>query len=210
MKRFKKILAAITTAALSAVSLCNLFSISAASNSYSTYRLYFDVEANSGVKKYAMSMGYWRTLINCGVKPGTLGDNVRGGGSGSAEGGRSCGYTYENTSNLTAGGILFTMAFYTSSDSFWDHVSNFQGTATNSAGVVLSDRVNVSTILVGDINQDGNVDSKDTALLKNYLAGSANLTGDALRAADTNGDYVIDTKDREILVQYLANDIEHF
>lgn len=157
-----------------------------------------------------MNMGFTSVLNFNGVKAGTLGTNVYGGGSGGPSGGRCCGYTYDNTSNLTAGGILFTINFYTNKASFWDYVSYLNGTATNSAGVVLNNRVNVSTILVGDINQDGNVDAKDTALIKNYLAGTANLTGDALRAADTNGDYVVNANDRTLLTQYLANDIEHF
>ena len=209
MKKIKKILTAITTAAISAVSLCSMFSVSAA-NTYDTYRLYFDVNANSGVQKYTVNMGHNRALIPCGMTPGTLGTNIYGGGGGSAEGGRNCGYTYENTGDLTAGGILFTMKFYTQQTSFWDYVSRFDETTKNSAGTILSNRVNVSTILIGDVNQDGNVDSKDTTLLKNYLSGTANLTGDALRAADTNGDYIVNSEDRTILVQYLANDIEHF
>lgn len=209
MRKMKRILTAITTAAVSAVSLCNMFTVSAA-NTYDTYRLYFDVNANSGVQKYAMTMGFNYLLTYSGMTPGTLGTNIHGGGGGSAEGGRNCGNTYENTGDLTAGGILFTMNFYTKQTSFWDYVSHFTGTATNSAGVVLTNRVNVSTILIGDVNQDGNVNSKDTTLLKNYLSGTANLTGDALRAADTNGDYIVNSEDKTILVQYLANDIEHF
>ena len=56
--------------------------------------------------------------------------------------------------------------------------------------------------IVGDINQDGQIDMKDSALLKRYLAGwevDINLT-----LADANGDGVIDVKDSALIKRYLA------
>ena len=59
------------------------------------------------------------------------------------------------------------------------------------------------SIIYGDINGDGDVNSKDAVLLKKHLAGYEGLTFDGT-AADVNGDNKVDSKDAVRLLRYLA------
>lgn len=61
----------------------------------------------------------------------------------------------------------------------------------------------VSSSLVGDINNDNNVDLKDVAVLKRYLAGGWNIIIDE-NDADLNNDEKVDLKDVVVLKRYLA------
>ena len=67
----------------------------------------------------------------------------------------------------------------------------------------------ISPIIWGDANGDGEVDTKDITILKQYLANFDDTTGtssvEVFPGADANGDGKIDTKDITILKQYLAN-----
>lgn len=66
--------------------------------------------------------------------------------------------------------------------------------------------------LIGDINDDGVVDSIDATILKRFLLKiipSLPLENPLLRA-DTNGDGLIDSSDYAILTRYILNIIDHF
>lgn len=56
--------------------------------------------------------------------------------------------------------------------------------------------------VAGDVNGDGTVDTKDSVLLSQYLAGWDVTI--SVRASDCNGDDTVDTKDSVLLSQYLA------
>ena len=56
--------------------------------------------------------------------------------------------------------------------------------------------------VAGDVNGDGTVDTKDSVLLSQYLAGWDVTI--SMRASDCNGDGTVDTKDSVLLSQYLA------
>lgn len=56
--------------------------------------------------------------------------------------------------------------------------------------------------VAGDVNGDGTVDTKDSVLLSQYLAGWDVTI--SIRASDCNGDGTVDTKDSVLLSQYLA------
>ena len=61
-------------------------------------------------------------------------------------------------------------------------------------------------VLYGDVNGDGEVNTRDRAILTRYLAdweGYAHQID--LKAADVNGDGSVDTRDRAILTRYLAD-----
>ena len=59
-------------------------------------------------------------------------------------------------------------------------------------------------VLVGDINQDGEIKSNDLLKLKEHLSGNT-LSGNALKAADANGDLNVDEDDYELLRKYILN-----
>ena len=56
--------------------------------------------------------------------------------------------------------------------------------------------------LIGDLNDDGNVDTSDLSILKKLLA---NFPVDVVGDADCNGDGQIDSSDLALLKKYLAN-----
>lgn len=60
------------------------------------------------------------------------------------------------------------------------------------------------TTLIGDVNDDGEIDSVDAVLLKKYLAGYEGLEIN-LEACDTNGDGEISSSDSVMLLKYLSN-----
>ena len=61
----------------------------------------------------------------------------------------------------------------------------------------------IPNVIYGDANSDDEVDSKDTVLIKKYLAGYSGLSIDK-EAADVNGDSEVDSKDAVRLLRYLA------
>jgi hypothetical protein len=63
--------------------------------------------------------------------------------------------------------------------------------------------VKVSAVIKGDVNNDGNVDALDFALIKKHLLGTGLLTEDGLKAADIDGDGSVDAIDFSRLKQYL-------
>ncbi|MCU6719811.1 hypothetical protein OCV67_07695, partial [Porcipelethomonas ammoniilytica] len=58
MKKFKRVLAAITTATVSAVSLCSMFTASADTTQLKTFRIYHEVTANSNIAYFDYSINY--------------------------------------------------------------------------------------------------------------------------------------------------------
>lgn len=63
-------------------------------------------------------------------------------------------------------------------------------------------------ILVGDVNEDGKVNSKDYALLKRHCLGTYTLEGDALLAGDINGDEKVNSRDYALLKRYCLGTYE--
>ncbi len=62
----------------------------------------------------------------------------------------------------------------------------------------------MSTYILGDLNGDGNVNSKDTNVMKRIFAGILILTGAQKSAADINGDGFINSLDSNALVRIVT------
>lgn len=56
----------------------------------------------------------------------------------------------------------------------------------------------------GDTNEDGEVDVKDLTILRKYLEGTTDLSGQALKNADVNGDGSVNETDKKLLTEFLA------
>lgn len=54
-------------------------------------------------------------------------------------------------------------------------------------------------ILIGDVNLDGVINSRDYALLKRHCLGTYKLEGDGLKAGDINGDNAVNARDYGLL-----------
>ncbi|MDQ2087746.1 carbohydrate-binding protein, partial [Herbivorax sp. ANBcel31] len=73
-----------------------------------------------------------------------------------------------------------------------------------------SDENGGGTVMLGDLNGDGVIDSTDSALLTRHLLEITPLTGDALLRADLNGDGVIDTSDYTLMSRHILGIIDSF
>lgn len=67
-----------------------------------------------------------------------------------------------------------------------------------------------SSILIGDINESGRVDSIDFALIRMHLLGLQKLTGEAFNRADLNGDGIVNSIDFATMRLYLLGKIKSF
>lgn len=63
---------------------------------------------------------------------------------------------------------------------------------------------------LGDLNNDGNINSTDYALMRRHILGINELTGTALSNADLNKDHAINSTDYALLKRYLLNIIDKF
>lgn len=71
-----------------------------------------------------------------------------------------------------------------------DYTTNF---------LVVIDKLNLDDILFGDLNDDGEINMKDIALLQNYIVGNNTLDERSTLAADVNKDGKVNMKDALIL-----------
>lgn len=212
MKKFKRVLAAITTVAVSAVSLCSVFSASANSGR-ETFRIYIDVPANSGVYCANISLRYTPSITDvCRLYKGTLNTDIGFTITNPYHGIDVSVYSNIDTELISAGTMgVITMTAPSSTNDLFDLVDVNIEDIYNYAGTDLpTSRIRISNIMVGDVNQDGIVNSSDATLLSNYLNGKTVLSGNALRAADTNGDFGISDDDLTHLNSYLNGTVSYF
>lgn len=212
MKRLKKALAVITTAAITAVPFCSMFSASAAVEQYHTYRLYADLEPASSLKNLYLVTVYKRGSVFFdervkGNVPGELG------GSGSATDNWITHVDiFTAPSDLVSGGNLFRWEAYTKLNDKPENILRLSGCdAYNSAEQkISSDFIKVHVVKVGDINQDGAVNWDDVTALNDHLLGQTVLTGNPLRSADTDNDGVVNYTDLTVLINYASGTLGHF
>ena len=202
--RMKKTIVSILTAAIASMSFSSMMTASAESND-KTFRIYYDVNANSGISEMTSHLNYDYDKVE--VK------KVIRGNLGGTHGFSQNKYgvmdvSYKNTSNIYAAGILMYVSFYASAsvNNISDYASFSITGVKNTMGTSLStSKVSVSTVLVGDVNQDGAVNSSDLQIIRKYLAGTQTLSGNVLRAADTDGDFDVDDDDAELLRKYILH-----
>lgn len=119
---------------------------------------------------------------------------------------------WAGTEGTTAGGSVIRIKFIVNQNAQNNDI--IPVTLTN---VVLGDQsaqqipcqavagnVTVTTIMAGDVNQDGLVDSGDAVLVLRHGLGSITLTGDQFKAADVNNDNVVNTMDAGQILRYDA------
>lgn len=200
--RMKKAIVSTLTAAIASLSLSSVMTASAADSS-NTYRIYYNVNANSGVSSMSANLDYDYSKVEVKrVYKGTLGGSA--GFSQTVSG--KMDVSYSNSSNVNTAGTLIVVTFDADSSvtNLMSYVTSTIKSVKNTAGTSLSTtKVSTTTVLVGDVDQDGTVKSNDMLKLKRYLLGTETLTGNALKAADVDGDFDVDADDRELLNNYL-------
>ena len=208
-KTTRKIIAAVSAAVMCTVPMMNSVSASAATvNNFDTYRLYFDVNANSGVAVCSMTFNYnYGDVIGKNIfTVGNLGDTLHSGG------GREFGTAYNknDNGNIYDAGTLFTVTVGTEGYD-WNKLTGFSFSVMDENNNTLNQSlVKVSTVLVGDSNDDGTVDNDDVTAIYSYLTNPDLYPLNSYRGADTNRDGVVDFTDAVNIYNYLNGQIEGF
>ena len=63
---------------------------------------------------------------------------------------------------------------------------------------------------LGDVNEDGEIDTQDAGLIISYYYGNIELTEQQMTVADVNGDGEIDTQDAGLIISYYYGNISQF
>ena len=215
MKKFKRFLAAITTATVSAVSLCSMFTASADTTQLKTFRIYHKVTANSDIAFFDYTINYSSIVTATpSIKTILLDDGY---------------FTSSNNGKVQAtymggpistNGIIATTDFYTpmSVSSIFNEIS-YNATIRNSNNNNIDpNSITMTSVLMGDVNQDGVVDTTDIRELNKYLMSDiqfplsekAILAANVINDYDNDGNPKIESKDAFAITKYCNGVIEHF
>lgn len=208
-KGMKKFIATVSAALACALPVMNSFPAYAdTTTDYETYRLYFDVNKNSGVAICSINFTYdYGKVTGYNIlSVGNLGDTLHVGG------GREFGTAYyiNDNGNIYDAGTLFTLTAGTPGY-IWDNFNSFSIIVKDQDGAELNQSlVKISTVLVGDANDDGKVDNNDVTAIYSYLTDADLHPLNSPRGADTNRDGVVDFTDAVNIYNYLNGQLEGF
>ena len=215
MKKFKRVLAAITTVAVSAVSFCSMFTASADTTQLKTFRIYHKVTANSDIAFFDYTINYSSIVTATpSIKTILLDD-----GYFTSSNNGKVQATYMG-SPISTNGIIATTDFYTpmSVTSIFNEIS-YNATIRNSNNNNIDpNSITMTSVLMGDVNQDGVVDTTDVRELNNYLMSDiqfplsekAILAANVINDYDNDGNPKIESKDAFAITKYCLGVIEHF
>ena len=215
MKKFKRVLAAITTVAVSAVSLCSMFTASADTTQLKTFRIFHEVTANSDIAFFDYTINYSSIVTATPSIKTILLDN----GYFTSSNNGKVQTTYMGSPIIT-NGIIATTDFYTpmSVSSIFNEIS-YNATIRNSNNNNIDpNSITMTSVLMGDVNQDGVVDTTDVRELNNYLMSDiqfplsekAILAANVINDYDNDGNPKIESKDAFAITKYCLGVIEHF
>ena len=215
MKKFKRVLAAITTVAVSAVSLCSMFTASADTTQLKTFRIYHKVTANSDIAFFDYTINY-SSIVTATPSIKTI--LLENGYFTSSNNGKV--QTTYMGSPISTNGIIATTDFYTpmSVSSIFNEIS-YNATIRNSNNNNIDpNSITMTSVLMGDVNQDGVVDTTDVRELNKYLMSDiqfplsekAILAANVINDYDNDGNPKIESKDALAITKYCNGVIEHF
>ena len=210
MKKFKKILSAVSAAVLCSIPMVNGVAANAVrARQYDTYMVFCDVPANSGVM-YCDFILYHSAEDQAESMLG----NISGGSLDTYSLKRVDGtvsyYTqYKAKGALSSSGTIFQVKVVTDSEKpDIDTPSAF-----NTKHIFMGDDiVTTDLVLIGDVNGDTYVNISDAVLIKQHLANPKDypLKEEQFRAADVNYDGVVNDADALLIQQYEVRTISHF
>ena len=161
MKKFKRFLAAITTVAVSAVSFCSMFTASADTTQLKTFRIFHEVAVNSNIAYFDYTINYSSIVTATPSIKTNLLDN----GYFTSSNNGKVQTTYMGSPIIT-NGIIATTDFYTpmSVSSIFNEIS-YNATIRNSNNNNIDpNSITMTSVLMGDVNQDGVVDTTDVVI----------------------------------------------
>ena len=215
MKKFKRVLAAITTVTVSAVSFCSMFTASADTTQLKTFRIFHEVTANSDIAFFDYTINYSSIVTATpSIKTILLDD-----GYFTSSNNGKVQATYMG-SPISTNGIIATTDFYTpmSVTSIFNEIS-YNATIRNSNNNNIDpNSITMTSVLMGDVNQDGVVDTTDVRELNKYLMSNiefplsekAILAANVINDYDNDGNPKIESKDAFAITKYCLGVIEHF
>ena len=215
MKKFKRVLAAITTVTVSAVSFCSMFTASADTTQLKTFRIFHEVTTNSDIAFFDYTINYSSIVTATpSIKTILLDD-----GYFTSSNNGKVQATYMG-SPISTNGIIATTDFYTpmSVTSIFNEIS-YNATIRNSNNNNIDpNSITMTSVLMGDVNQDGVVNAEDISALNKYLLSpiSFPLSEKGLLAAnvkfdfDNDGNPIINSIDSALIINYCNGIIEHF
>ena len=215
MKKFKRVLAAITTVAVSAVSFCSIFTASADTTQLKTFRIFHKITANSDIAFFDYTINY-SSIVTATPSIKTI--LLENGYFTSSNNGKV--QTTYMGSPISTNGIIATTDFYTpmSVSSIFNEIS-YNATIRNSNNNNIDpNSITMTSVLMGDVNQDGVVNAEDISALNKYLLSpiSFPLSEKGLLAAnvkfdfDNDGNPIINSIDSALIINYCNGIIEHF
>lgn len=210
MKKFKKILAAVSAAALCALPAMNGFAADEASESgrINTYKVYCDISKNSGIKRATFVIDYNDMDIAKSKIKGNLGGTLTD-ASVTTPDYEEFGILFESSTVLMNPGTLFASKFTTNHD-FNSCLVRMQAEGFDkSLSLIKPSPINIDIVLMGDVNNDGEVDIMDVININRYLMDAKNVSIN-LRAADVNDDGIVTKEDSDMVLSYTVQIIEHF
>lgn len=203
MKKFKKVLVSLTTAAVSAASLCIVPSASAVvSGKYSTYKYVFKVNKTKTymVECYAGTTESYDSNYTEFYKSGdgNIGGTISVNNIRLNSSSRMTYMEYNRSSPLIESGYLGYIAFKTTST---PPTLKMTSVVDDRGNELKESYVTVIPILMGDVNQDGRVEIADATLILQYLTNKDeyNLTENGLLAADVNFDGSVTAADAHLI-----------
>ena len=208
MKKFKRVLAAITTVAVSAVSFCSMFTASADTTQLKTFRIFHEVTANSDIAFFDYTINYSsKVSATTSIKTNLL-DN----GYFTSTNNGKVQATYLGNS-INTNGIIATTDFYTpmSVSSIFNEIS-YNATIRNSNNNNIDpNSITMTSVLMGDVNQDGCVSAADVNALNKYLSNSDAypLPEKGLLAADVKYDSIINIEDVNKITDYIMGVVDY-
>lgn len=212
MKNIKKALVSLTAAAVSAASFCAIPSASAEiSGKYNTYGYYFEVPENTYVAtcnaNLSYNPNYYELIMN---KRGNLGGTFIVNDIGITDTSKKIYVEYNNSSPSANKGYLGFLALKTNLSSASDF--NVTLVKNDRNNTLATDTIEVSPILIGDVNQDGRVEIADATLILQYLTNKDEyqLTNKGMLAADVNFDGAVTGADADLIQQLDAGMINGF
>ena len=208
MKKFKRFLAAITTVAVSAVSFCSMFTASADTTQLKTFRIFHEVAVNSNIAYFDYTINYSSIVTATPSIKTNLLDN----GYFTSTNNGKVQATYLGNS-INTNGIIATTDFYTpmSVTSIFNEIS-YNATIRNSNNNNIDpNSITMTSVLMGDVNQDGCVSAADVNALDKYLFNSNlyPLPEKWLLAADVKYDSIINIEDVNKITDYIMGVVDY-
>lgn len=217
MKKFKKILSAVSAAVLCALPMINGVSVNAASNEegYQNTFVMYHIVRNSKIAYFDCIINYNPMFIaEPSMKTALCGTNSF----------NSIHYTTSHKIQTTYSGSAFGKEGIAATTKFlgdlsvsikniYDLISCDNVAIKNANGNSMAKTaLDYEIYLLGDVNQDNCVEIADATLILQYLTNPIDyeLTNEGMIAADVNLDGVIDKSDALLIQQYDAGIIKHF